>query len=749
MLERGQRLRARDWLKYTIMTNQSADRAVSSKSLAAARDRPMLPSDDDDFLKETIDPKLDMNSVEFNATAYLAAKHADTKYAGLVAELETLKRSTSDKTEQLKALVASHFDQYLSCHEAIREVSDEIRAHESDSERLTTAFRSLKSTADKTLSLMLQRCEEQRKTRHALAVLARYRSFFEIPARMRASLAKKDYVKLVEDYVHLKAHAGKANMSLLKPVLESATKTATTANDELLHVLRDPDAVYADQKQAIYVVDAFGITPKPSLLCVKTQLADMERILTSLSGPVVPIDSKTRSIKPKDTRSAPAAVVARSSAEIIADCGRLLRRFERGLWPILCDTMALSTLCATEQEALHTSAADVLATCVRHLREQTLYTTNVSAEMVASLHTISLDLDSLGPCPDSVLTAKLDALKAAFCGQVRSDVLLAFFTAVTHAAESRWSTSVEMHGAAWAAAAAALHDSIQYAAQNDRPDVLEAAAGVFDNTLFEWWCTLQPVLTQALETNLALDDAMHAAFCATLLQSVVAHGQTLLSLFGTLLSADVLVDDAPTSLASLVVVANCLAVPRRAGFLAFLNALQDTKVDVRSLSLSSTILECGKRFHDSRVALLCATLDDEESFYVPGSRTEVRPYVFSVLYYLVSWRSHVEFCIRSDTERHVHSLLSQCADTLQHFLAGRAEDATRCASSDEAQWQRTQLHVEASFFKKTLAAFVSTKATAWDSLIKRLASHTSSGEVADLLSQVELQTQMYRLSLMQ
>ncbi|KDO23290.1 hypothetical protein SPRG_21039 [Saprolegnia parasitica CBS 223.65] len=705
----------------------------------------MLPSDDDDFLKETIDPKLDMNSVEFNATAFLAAKHADTKYAGLVAELETLKRSTSDKTEQLKALVASHFDQYLSCHEAIREVSDEIRAHESDSERLTTAFRSLKSTADKTLSLMLQRCEEQRKTRHALAVLARYRSFFEIPSRMRASLAKKDYVKLVEDFVHLKGHAGKASMALLKPVLDAATKTAMTANDELLHVLGDPDAVYCDQKQAISVVDALGITPKPSLLCVKTQLADMERILTSLSGPVVPIDAKARGVKPKETRSAPAAVVARSSAEIIADCGRLVRRFERGLWPVLCDTMALSTLSATEQEALHTSAADVLATCVRHLREQTLYTTQVSAEMIGSLHTIFLALDSLRPCPDSVLTAKLDVLKVTFCGQVRLDVVLAFFAAATHTAEARWSTSVETHGAAWAAAAASLQDTMHSA---DRADVLEAAAAVFDSTLSEWWRTLQPVLTQAIETNLSPTDAAHDAFCMVLLQSVVAHGQTLLALFGTLLSADVLVDDAPSSLASLVVVANCLAVPRRAGFVGFLNAMMESKVDVRSLSLSSTILECGKRFHESRVALLSATLDDEESFYVPESSTEVRPYVFSVLYHLVTWRSHVAYCIPLETESHVESLLSQCADQLQHFLAGRAEDANSCASSDEAQWQRTHLHVEASFFKKTLAAFVSKNATAWDTLIKRLSAHTSSNEVADLLSQVELQTQMYRLSLM-
>jgi len=111
-------------------------------------------------------------------------------------ELQSLKRATSDKTEQLKALVAAHFDQYLSCHEAIRDVAEEIRNHKSDSEDLMNAFRNLKGTTDSTLSLMLQRCEEQRKIQNTLAVLQRFRSMFETPARMKASLLRKEYEKV-------------------------------------------------------------------------------------------------------------------------------------------------------------------------------------------------------------------------------------------------------------------------------------------------------------------------------------------------------------------------------------------------------------------------------------------------------------------------------------------------------------------------------------------------------------------------
>ncbi|OQR98573.1 hypothetical protein ACHHYP_08329 [Achlya hypogyna] len=714
----------------------------------------MIPSEEDDFLKEVIDPKLDMNSTEFNATAFLAAKHADTKYSALVAELERLKRSTSDKTEQLKALVASHFDQYLSCHEAIREVAEEIRAHESDSERLREAFRDLKATTDKTLSLMLQRCEEQRKTRHALAVLARFRTFFEIPARMRASLSQRDYAKLVEDYLQLKAHAGKANMAILKPVLEAAQKTACQANDTFLKVLHDPDASQQELKTAIQAIDDLGLTSDAALLCVKQQLTDIERILTSLNGSAIVPDAASKAarvpVKAKD-RLGSAAAVVRSSAEIIHDCGAIVGRFKRGLWAVICDTISLSTLSAKEQEAIHTSTSDILSTCVRLLREQTLYTTNVTADTVASLHDIFVHLDSLRPCPDSVLNAKLDALKAAFCEQVRTDVLLAFATATTHAAEEHWAESVEQQHTLWLAGVATVEEAnSSLLMQRDKPPVLNTIARAFLAVFCGWWHELQPVLILALETNTSPTEDGHARFCATLLQSVVAHAQSLVAVFAQSVALQLEPESDPGSYGCLVLVANCLALQGHAEFISVVNELRNMQADIASLSqpLAAAIEASAKLFVQSRVSTLEETLVADESYFVGGDDAadygDVRQYVFRVLHLLVTWRGQIEFCVDTTCPEIVHALLVQCGDALLRFFEARAQSADE--ASAEATWLCTHLLVEATFFRHALAAFLQ-RPVAWDAFMATLEPKTSRDVVAGLVSQVQLQTQMYRLSL--
>lgn len=175
-----------------------------------------------------------------------------TSYEGLLSELKELRRTTSDKTEQLKALVSAHFDQYLSCHEAVRALADDIRVHERDNQALVDDMKALKQVTDSTLSVMLQRAKEQRRIRNTLSVLSRLRPVLDITTKMKESLQNKDYEKLAEDYVRLKYHSNKSNLAVLQKVFKAAHEIAASANAELLKHFDDFSLSVQDQVRRLY-----------------------------------------------------------------------------------------------------------------------------------------------------------------------------------------------------------------------------------------------------------------------------------------------------------------------------------------------------------------------------------------------------------------------------------------------------------------------------------------------------------------
>lgn len=194
-----------------------------------------------------------------------------TSYAGLQNELKELRRTTSDKTEQLKALVSAHFDQYLSCHEAVRSLAEDIRAHQRDNETLVTDMKALQDVTDSTLSVMLQRAKEQRHIRNTLAVLTRLRPVLDITTKMKESLQNKDYDKLAEDYCRLKYHSHKSNLVVLQRVFTAAHEIAASANSELLKHFDDFSLSVQDQVRMVVAHIAAWIRSKCCLFIYRSE----------------------------------------------------------------------------------------------------------------------------------------------------------------------------------------------------------------------------------------------------------------------------------------------------------------------------------------------------------------------------------------------------------------------------------------------------------------------------------------------
>ncbi|ETV98003.1 hypothetical protein H310_09304 [Aphanomyces invadans] len=735
--------------------------------------------DDDDIFRERIDPKLDMNSTEFSAKDYLATKHATTKYSALVAELQSLKRSTSDKTEQLKALVASHFDEYLSCHEAIREVAEEIRAHQADSELLTAAYQKLKNSTDVTLSLMLQRCEEQRKIQHAMAVFHRFRPMLEVPARLRSHLQQRDFLKLVEEYLQLKSNVAKANLStLLKPVFDAAHATAVQANAELLHVVESPTAPLATHREAIQALEWLQLVPKPALICVKHQLAAVEKqLLLCATGPPTDAPGGKPLGKPphklKTASSTVTQVPPRTPLEIVSICQGIITTFGQSVWGLVCDTMKAAALTAAEQEALHTSVVVVLTSTVKHLEDH-LVGLCTTPEFTASIHSLFVQFDSLKPCPDSVLNAKVAALKQRCCVQLRQDGLLACLAAQTQRTENEWLAYPVQNEWTNAMDALAKRTPVDFTCSTTNKGALTGAAFAWHNLVqpssskrsnndmkvAKWWQSVHPVLTASTETNTSPSDEAHrTVFCPALYDGAASGITALVAVFADTLHG--MVESVPASTlrgtsgpghAPLVALANAVELDGLLSPLLFKwFALHPKHIHEILQPVGAMKEEFFQAFLAPRLEALDTALEAEEVAEAPSTSVadddndtghhgdESRQYFFSVLLLLVTWRHDVERSIPEPA--YVDSMLKQCVAKIATYLEGRIRNEVAAAASS---WCLTHLHVELSFvcthFKRWLPP-TSVEFTVLKSL------QTKRDVVQALASQLDLQTQMYRLCL--
>ncbi|ETV80921.1 hypothetical protein H257_06370 [Aphanomyces astaci] len=718
--------------------------------------------DNDDFFHERIDPKLDMNSTEFNAKDYLASKHAATKYSVLLAELQSLKRSTSDKTEQLKSLVASHFDEYLSCHEAIREVAEEIRAHETDSELLTTAYQKLKHSTDTTLSLMLQRCEEQRKIQHAMAVLHRFRPMLEVPARLRSHLQNRDYLHLVEEYLQLKANVTKANVAtLLKPVFDAAHATAVQANAALLQVIESPTASLSTHREAIQALDWLNMVPKPALVCVKHQLAavDKQLLLCMAAGPATDTTSSKQPPKlPAKLKASTSAVTQqppRSPVEIVAICRGVVATMSHSVWGLVCDTMKAATLSAGEQEALHASVVVILTTTVKHLEDHLVGQCTIP-EVTMSMQSLFVQFDSLKPCPDSVLNAKLAALKQRCCVQLRQDTLLACFASHTERTENEWQAYVTQNE--WTAAIDVL--AKRSIGRPDSSGIITAAAAAWHALLVKWWKGLHPLLVASIDTNTSPSDEGHrTVFCPALYDGMAAALRALVtgftdSIHGMLES---------TTCAPLVGLANAVEVHGLLSpLLAHWLALQPQHIADIVQPVDSTKEACFQAFLAPRLDALDAALQGEEMLAANTSSIgndddtdnpsephgdESRQYLFSVLLLLVTWRHEIDRCI--PVGAYGDSMLRQCLAKIANHLDGRirTEVAADGGGDGASTWRLTHLHVELAFVCTHFKQWIPQQAASLESTVLKAALKTKRDVVQALASQLDMQTHMYRLCL--
>ncbi|KAK1945262.1 Vacuolar-sorting receptor 1 [Phytophthora citrophthora] len=345
------------------------------------------------------------------------------RFPELQAALTELRKTTSDKTAQLKALVSAHFDQYLSCHEAVRVLAADINTHQQETEALVSDMQNLSRVTDASLAVMLQRARDQRRIRHTLAVLARLRPILELTSKMKASLRIQDYDKLAVDFARLKHQSGKiANLAApLKRVVAAGHEIAATANAELLRKLEDMSASVADQKRAIDVLTALALVEKPILTCLAKQFEYLETKLIEIAGE---------------------GTSQMSSEAIMKECVAIAARFRSGLWGFICELFKTpagsaaatsNAITSVEAERVQQQAWSILSKCSGLLER---HASPPSALRLQLLTEAFRQFRCLRKCPNAAaLNANIEKLNETFCDKFRTDITLGYLEQVCQSAK--------------------------------------------------------------------------------------------------------------------------------------------------------------------------------------------------------------------------------------------------------------------------------------------------------------------------
>ncbi|CEG47206.1 Sec5 subunit of exocyst complex [Plasmopara halstedii] len=377
--------------------------------------------------------EIDLSSSTFDAARYLAVTHANTTFLELQTTLAALSKTTSDKTAQLKALVSAHFDQYLSCHEAVRTLAADISLHHQDTKALITDTHNLHRVTDASLTVMLQRARKMRQIRHTLVVLTRMRPILELTSKMKVNLLLQDYDTLALEYTRLKHQSAKlASLALpLKRVVTAGHDIAATANTELLQKFEDMTATAADQKHTINVLTALGLVKKPILICITKQFEYLER--------------KLAEIEAEDTSQCMALTHHLSSycENIINECVAGLARFYNGLWSFICELLRSPTgemavisnnITSFEAESVQQKAWNILSRYTELLER---YILPPSAKRLKLLSEVFRQIRSLCECPNAaMLNANIKQLSKTFCTKFRTTVVLDFLKQECQSAQS-------------------------------------------------------------------------------------------------------------------------------------------------------------------------------------------------------------------------------------------------------------------------------------------------------------------------
>ncbi|ESW15636.1 hypothetical protein PHAVU_007G088900 [Phaseolus vulgaris] len=205
------------------------------------------PNTDKEILEGNLREKLLYFSENFDAKLFLARIHMNTSAADLEAGAVSLKTDFKSRTEQRKQLVKDNFDCFVSCKTTIDDIESKLRRIEDDPEgsgtsHLFNIIQEVSLQANRALKPLFERQAQAEKIRTVQGMLQRFRTLFNLPSTICASISKGEYDLAVREYKKAKSIAlpSHIQVGILKRVLEEVEKVMNDFKTMLFQSMEDP-----------------------------------------------------------------------------------------------------------------------------------------------------------------------------------------------------------------------------------------------------------------------------------------------------------------------------------------------------------------------------------------------------------------------------------------------------------------------------------------------------------------------------
>ncbi|XP_021771596.1 exocyst complex component SEC5A-like [Chenopodium quinoa] len=214
------------------------------------------PSRERDNINNDLREKLAYFSEKFDAKLFLSRIHQDTSAADLEAGAHAIKTDLKGRTQQRKNLVKENFDCFVSCKTTIDDIESKLKRFEEDPEgagtmHLYNIIQGVSSHATRAFEPLFERQAQAEKIRSVQGMLQRFRTLFNLPSTIRASISNGEHDLAVREYKKAKSIALPSHIGILKRVLEEVEKVMHEFKGTLYKTMEDPQIDLTDLENTV------------------------------------------------------------------------------------------------------------------------------------------------------------------------------------------------------------------------------------------------------------------------------------------------------------------------------------------------------------------------------------------------------------------------------------------------------------------------------------------------------------------
>ena len=208
---------------------------------------------------------------EFSPKMFLRRIHSNAAYEELSTGLDNLRKDMKDRMKHKRQIAKAHFDHFVQS----KSIVDNIHLHLkkeivyrggglSRVSRLVNAVQNVRRACNVLYRPLLERKRKTDRIRQALAVLQRFKFFFELPGALKAKIKGGDYGGVVRKYALAKSYKLPPGVPMLARVRAAVDAIVSKFRETLLKKIENPRAPLEEAQATIRLLEKLDSPVHPA-----------------------------------------------------------------------------------------------------------------------------------------------------------------------------------------------------------------------------------------------------------------------------------------------------------------------------------------------------------------------------------------------------------------------------------------------------------------------------------------------------